>query len=187
MYENEYLVNASKDLSKYPNQIYQALLHFLNQKYKAIEIKITSRNQVYNRIGYLRGPSTEALLTIEIQPHNSTIAGRRFLQRSLAVNIDGEFQRFLMLSSEEGLAILRIESELFIDATFRVTPPPFLQCLIVMSFNLSPNLFVPCVLLTKTGLNLGNISPEYGLRNIRLGYGKTNDKQKSSARAQTIA
>ncbi|KAF0986451.1 hypothetical protein HZS_4020 [Henneguya salminicola] len=53
-------------------------------------------------IGYLRAPSTKVQFTIEIQPHNSTIAGRLFLQRSKAGNIDGEFQRFLMWSSEKG-------------------------------------------------------------------------------------
>ncbi|KAF0987230.1 hypothetical protein HZS_3657 [Henneguya salminicola] len=66
----KYLVNASKNLSKFPNQIYQPLVRFLNKKYKAIAIKIPSRNQVYNRIGYLRGSSTEALLTIEISHPN---------------------------------------------------------------------------------------------------------------------
>ncbi|KAF0991818.1 hypothetical protein HZS_6532 [Henneguya salminicola] len=52
-----------------------------------------------------------------------------------AGNIDGEFQRFLM-----GSAILRMGSELFIDAT----SCPFVQCLIVMSFDSSKNLFAPC-------------------------------------------
>ncbi|KAF0986570.1 hypothetical protein HZS_3102 [Henneguya salminicola] len=36
---NEYLVIASKDLPKYPNQIYQALICSLNEKYKAIKIQ----------------------------------------------------------------------------------------------------------------------------------------------------
>ncbi|KAF0985968.1 hypothetical protein HZS_6788 [Henneguya salminicola] len=198
-----------------------------------------------NKIGYLRGPFTEALLIIEIQPHNSTIAGRLFLQHSWVGNIDGEFQRFFLWSSDEGLAIFQMGSELFIDAT----PHTFVQCLIVMSFAPSINLFAPCVwtlmsrrneylycellhaiivqlkcvvfyfekallnsvkypfsrsieddqineklqeiqslkgLTYPNWLNLGNISVEYGLRNIRLVYGKTNDKQKTSTRAQTI-
>ncbi|KAF0989626.1 hypothetical protein HZS_3539 [Henneguya salminicola] len=137
---NEYLVNASKDLSKY-----LSVIRFLNGTYKAIAIKIPSRNQVYNRIGYLTGPSTEALLTIEIQPHNSTIAERPFLQRSWVGKIYGEFQFFFMWSSDEGLAILRMGSELFVDATFRVTPHSFAQCLIVINFDHSTNFFVPCV------------------------------------------
>ncbi|KAF0991785.1 hypothetical protein HZS_5899, partial [Henneguya salminicola] len=78
---NEYLVNTSKHLSKYPDKVYQALIRFLYEKFKAKAIQIPSRNQVYNRIGYLRGPSKEALLTFKIQPHNSSIAGRPFLQR----------------------------------------------------------------------------------------------------------
>ncbi|KAF0986677.1 hypothetical protein HZS_4132, partial [Henneguya salminicola] len=103
------------------------------------------------KIGYLRGQSTEAVLTIEIQPHNDTIAGRPFLQRSWAGNIDGEFQRFLMWSSDEGLAILWMGSELFIDATFRVIPRAFVQCLIVMSFDPNTNLFAPyvCALMSR--------------------------------------
>ncbi|KAF0989535.1 hypothetical protein HZS_961 [Henneguya salminicola] len=41
-------------------------------------------------------------------------------------------------------------------------------------------------LLTKTGVNFWNISAEYGFRNIRLVYGKTNNIQKTSTRAPTI-
>ncbi|KAF0992675.1 hypothetical protein HZS_7101 [Henneguya salminicola] len=51
---------------------------------------------------------------------------------------------------DEGLAILRMGSELFIDATFH----PFAQCLIVMSFDLSTDLFVPCVLALMSRRNL---------------------------------
>ncbi|KAF0987063.1 hypothetical protein HZS_6256 [Henneguya salminicola] len=128
-------------MSKYSNKIYQAGIRFLNEKYKAIAIKIPSRNHVYNRIGYLRGPSTKALLITEIQPHNSTIAGRLFLQCSWRGNVDGEFQRFVMWSSDEVLAIFWMGSELFIDTTFRVTPHLFGQCLIVMSFD-PPQIFL---------------------------------------------
>ncbi|KAF0990406.1 hypothetical protein HZS_8039 [Henneguya salminicola] len=142
---NKYLFDASKDRSKYLNKVHQALIRILNQKYKAIAIKIPSRNQVYNRIGYQRGQSIEALLAIEIELHNSTITGRSFLKPSVTGKIDGELQHFLMRSSDEGLAILMIGSELFIDATFGVTPHPFVQCLIVMSFDPSTNLLVSCV------------------------------------------
>ncbi|KAF0986273.1 hypothetical protein HZS_3823 [Henneguya salminicola] len=123
---NEYLVNTSNYLSKYPNQIYQALI-------------------LYNRMGYLRSPSIESLLTIEIQQHNSTIAGRSFLPRSRAGKIDGKFQYFLMGSQDEGISILLMGSEKFIDATFRWTPHSFVQGLTVMSFDPSTNLFVPCI------------------------------------------
>ncbi|KAF0990124.1 hypothetical protein HZS_5479 [Henneguya salminicola] len=50
-----------------------------------------------------------------------------------------------MWSLDEGLAILRMGSELFIDATFFVTPHPFVKFLIVRSFDLSTNLFVHCI------------------------------------------
>ncbi|KAF0985694.1 LOW QUALITY PROTEIN: hypothetical protein HZS_6631 [Henneguya salminicola] len=50
-----------------------------------------------------------------------------------------------MWSSDEGLAILRMGSELFIHVTFRVTSHPFVRCLIVMSFKPSTNFFFPCV------------------------------------------
>ncbi|KAF0987352.1 hypothetical protein HZS_1365 [Henneguya salminicola] len=113
---NELLVNASKDFSKYPNQKYQALIRFLNEKHKAIDIP--SRNQC-----------------------------------SGARNIDGESQRFFMWSSDEGLAVLRTGSELFINATFRVTPHPFVQYLFVMSFDASTNLFVPCVRALMSRIN----------------------------------
>ncbi|KAF0989093.1 hypothetical protein HZS_3615 [Henneguya salminicola] len=124
---NEYLICQNIQIK------YQSLIRFLNQKYNAKAIIISSKNQVYNRIGYLRGPSTETLLTSEIQPRNFTFTGRPFLQRSWTWNIDGEFQRFLMWSSNEGLAI------------FRVTPHSFFQCLVVMSCDPSTNLLFPCV------------------------------------------
>ncbi|KAF0988562.1 hypothetical protein HZS_842 [Henneguya salminicola] len=97
----------------------------------------------------IKGPSTEAVLTVEILPHNSTIAGRPFLQRLWAGNIDGEFPRFLMWSSDEGFAIFRMGSELFIDAT----PHSSVKCLVVMSFDPSTNLFVSCVLASMSRRN----------------------------------
>jgi hypothetical protein len=50
-----------------------------------------------------------------------------------------------MWTSDEALSILRMDTQIFVDATFRVTPAPFSQCLIIMAFDPSTNLYVPCV------------------------------------------
>ncbi|KAF0989859.1 hypothetical protein HZS_777 [Henneguya salminicola] len=50
-----------------------------------------------------------------------------------------------MWSSDEGLGILRMGNELFIDATFRGTPHPFVQCLIAFKSRINEYLY--CELL----------------------------------------
>ena len=61
------------------------------------------------------------------------------------------FGRFAVWSSDEGLAILRTGSQVFIDATFHVTPHPFAQCLIVMAHDTSTNVHVPCAWALMSG------------------------------------
>ncbi|KAF1744214.1 hypothetical protein MXB_1852, partial [Myxobolus squamalis] len=44
-------------------------------------------------------------------------------------------------ASNKGLVVLRMKSSVFIDVTFRVTPSPFLQCIIIMGFDPNSNVY----------------------------------------------
>jgi hypothetical protein len=49
------------------------------------------------------------------------------------------------LDVDDGMPILRMRSQIFVDATFRVTPEPFSQCLVIMSYDPLTNINLPCV------------------------------------------
>jgi hypothetical protein len=55
---NHFLMEQAKNLSKYPNAIYQDLLRQLRASYPSTTFKIPSARQVCERIRYLRGPTT---------------------------------------------------------------------------------------------------------------------------------
>ena len=75
------------------------------------------------------------------------------MQRFWSGTVDSVYHKFVLWVSDEALSVLRIDSTIFIDATFRVTPAPFAQCLIVMNHDPTTNIFVPCAWALMTGKN----------------------------------
>ncbi|KAF0985899.1 hypothetical protein HZS_7391 [Henneguya salminicola] len=57
-------------------------------------------------------------------------------------------------ATNETLGLLRYNSHVFIDATFRSTPKGFSNCLVIMIFDLGTQTFVPCAYALMTD-NLG--------------------------------
>lgn len=148
-----YLESESKDLKKYPSQIYQGLLTELATKAGDNAVKIPSKTTVYGQIRSLRGPTTESLSGLEREPLSQTLSGGPFLRRLWFGDVDGEYNRFYLWTSDEALAVLRTEGQIFIDATFRVTPAPFCQCLVIMALDAATNTYVPCVWSLMTSRN----------------------------------
>jgi hypothetical protein len=144
-YIEEFVDKEARDLKKYPNQIYQALLQELHREFPSKVVKIPSRKSLYDKIRHARGTTVAKSVAIETVPYCATLDGTTFLRRSWYGDIGGVYHRFALWASDEALAILRMDSQIFVDATFRVTPSPFSQCLIVMSHDPSTFLYVPCV------------------------------------------
>ncbi|KAF0985351.1 hypothetical protein HZS_1266 [Henneguya salminicola] len=57
----------------------------------------------------------------------------------------------MIWAKNETVGLLRYNSPVFIDATFRSTPKGFSQCLVTMTFDLVIQTFVPCAYALMTG------------------------------------
>ncbi|KII71544.1 hypothetical protein RF11_04807 [Thelohanellus kitauei] len=88
---------------------------------------------------------------IEAEPYSKTSSkGRGEILKNIGFgNIDGMAYKYALWASHNGLSSLRMEFQIFIDATFKVTPNPFFQRLI-MSYEQSSNVYVPCVFALMT-------------------------------------
>ncbi|KAF0989710.1 hypothetical protein HZS_7548 [Henneguya salminicola] len=51
----------------------------------------------------------------------------------------------LIWCTNEALSLMRYNSHMFVDCTFRSAPAPFNQCLIIMVHDAGTEMFVPCV------------------------------------------
>jgi hypothetical protein len=142
---DNFIAGQAQDLRKYPSAIYQSLLEEVNSKYAGKIMEIPSRKTVYSKIRHARGPTKANLDDILKPPHSQTLDFKCFLWRIWISDIDDKYHRFAILGSNEGLAVLCMESQIFIDATFRVAPHLFSQCLIVMAYDPSTNLYSPCI------------------------------------------
>ncbi|KII74193.1 hypothetical protein RF11_00567 [Thelohanellus kitauei] len=92
-------------------------------------VKIPSKNGVNNIIKRVRGMTNTDISAIESEPHSKTLSGMQFLKRTGFGDIDGVTYRYASWASNDGFSILKMESKVFIDATFKVTQNPFFQCL----------------------------------------------------------
>ncbi|KAF0988992.1 hypothetical protein HZS_8111 [Henneguya salminicola] len=60
-------------------------------------------------------------------------------------DIDGEYHQMLIWCTNEALSLMRSNSHMFVDYTFRSATAPFTQFLIVMVHDAGTEMFVPCV------------------------------------------
>ncbi|KAF1740155.1 hypothetical protein MXB_1910, partial [Myxobolus squamalis] len=93
--------------------------------------KLPNRKTLVERIRQLRGNSVK-IEKINNPPFSVTCESFLFFGVTYMV-------------SNKGFSVLRMESSAFIDATFRVTSASFLQCMIIMGFDPTSNVYVPCV------------------------------------------
>ena len=140
-----YLAVAAADLTKFPSAIYEAMVIDLRSSTTSGEVMIPCKKSVVARIRTLRNGVSSDLSSLTNSPHCLTAEGRPFLRRHWLGDIEGHYHNVLIWVSDESLSILRQEGQIFLDGTFRVTPSPFVQCVIVVAFDAATNLNVPCV------------------------------------------
>lgn len=142
---DDFITNKAADLTKYPSKIYYELLEYIKTFNTGSVFRIPSRAALYSRVYYIRVQGGDSIQNIRRQPLSTTIQGTPFLRRYWFGDFDGISQEFAIWASDFALSILRMNREVFIDATFRITPAPFAQCLIVMAYDPTTNTYVPTV------------------------------------------
>lgn len=144
--------NANR-LELYPNKIYKDLLIALSKKFKNVIYKIPTKQYAYSVIRECRGClGLNSIQSAKTEPSRS-LNGKPFLRRHLFLEIHDEYHEIMIWATNESLALMRYNSHTFIDATFRSTPSPFSQCLIIMVYDQSTEVYVPCVFALMTGKN----------------------------------
>ncbi|KAF1742773.1 hypothetical protein MXB_5201 [Myxobolus squamalis] len=116
---SQFLISEAKDLQKYPSLIYQSLLDAAHGNFLIGVFRLLSRKTLLEQIQQLWG-NNATIENIDSPLFSLTSQSFPFLWRN---------------ASNEGLVVLRMESSVFLDVTFRVTPVPFLQCMIIMGFD----------------------------------------------------
>ena len=101
----------------------------------------------------IRGNVATDISKIENHSLSHTLTETPFLRRNWYGDIHGIYHRILIWASDFGLALLRHKGQVFIDGTFRIVPTQFSQCVIVLAFDPSTNLYVPCIYSLVTGKN----------------------------------
>ncbi|KAF0988727.1 hypothetical protein HZS_5682 [Henneguya salminicola] len=79
--------------------------------------------------------------------------GHPFFKRYWVGDIHREKHRILILVPNEFLTLLRYSSHTFIDGTFKITPHPFFQYVIVRTYDCGTELYVPCAFVLVSGKN----------------------------------
>ncbi|KAF0990087.1 hypothetical protein HZS_2604 [Henneguya salminicola] len=149
------LAMQALDLSKYPDDIYPLIVREVNDKFQLRAIKIPTKREVYSIIRYARGlfaPVDNFESTMKA-PFAQTQDGMVFFQKMISGRFNGDFPRIILLASDEGLSILRQQGQVYIDGTFRIVPATFSQCVVIMEFDASSNLTIPCVWCLTIGKN----------------------------------
>ena len=153
-YIDKYINDSSIKLDLYPHQIYQSLLENISIEYKDTAYKIPSKNAVYLKIRSIRGSMmAQNIFSATIPPWRNLKNGNPFLRRYWSGDVHGDYHQIFIWVTDACLALMRYNGHTFIDATFRVVPAPFTQCLIVMVFDAGTQSFIPCVYCLMTGRN----------------------------------
>jgi hypothetical protein len=139
-----FLHEKSQNMREGPAMIYLDLLHSLNANFPDRAFHIPSQSCIAKRLRRIRNNGTDNAINMETVCNIQTSRNKTFLRRYSSGEFGENNGRFVVRASNEGLAILRMRSQIFIDATFRVTPSPFSQSLVIMSFDPSTNKHIPC-------------------------------------------
>lgn len=151
-YINRFLSDKSSQLNLGSSNIYRELLLSLSEKYVNLPYTIPSKSSVYSTIRNNRGIIGMNQIEAVISPPLSLKAnGQPFFRRYWVGDIHGKMHRIIIWVTNESLALMRYNTHTFIDGTFKVTPHPFYQCVIVMIYDLGTELYVPCAFALVTG------------------------------------
>lgn len=142
---NRFLADKSSQLSLCPSQIYQTLLLSLRDRFVNVPYAIPSKSTIYSTIRNNRGlMGMNAIEAVMSPPLSIKGNGQPFFRRYWVGDIHGQQQRILIWVTNESLALMRYNTHTFIDGTFKITPHPFYQCVIVMAYDCGTQLYVPC-------------------------------------------
>lgn len=139
------IVEHASDLSKTPGQVYQNIVSNVSNLTENDAMVIPCKQTIRTKIKRVRGTEIIKIGDMMETDLGKTLDGYQFLKIYKKFYVQDKIEQFAIWGSEEGLSILRQNNQIYIDGTFKISPNPFKQCLIIMAFDNSTNLFVPCI------------------------------------------
>jgi hypothetical protein len=133
------------------SKIYTHVVAGISAEAQGGPVFIPSKRQIREEVKQFRqvnNTKTEEVLNGEIA---LTEQGLRFCRRHWRGDLLGKDHQVIIWASEEGLSVLRQQGQVFIDGTFRIVPIAFFQCVVIMAFDPTTNLFIPCAWSLLTG------------------------------------
>ncbi|KAF0990374.1 hypothetical protein HZS_6204 [Henneguya salminicola] len=125
---DKFINEKASKVDLYPNATYQELLII---SFKNIHpYNIPSKDKIFSKIREIR----------KTQDHSSI---------QCVTSLPACYT--MIWAKNETLCLLRYNSHVFIDDIFRYTPKGFPQCLVIMTFDLGTQTFVPCAYVLITG------------------------------------
>ena len=115
-----------------------------------------NKNQVINKVNNIRREATGSDKFRTLEGSNMAMVKDSpniwFLRFNISfVDEEGKFQRILGYRHQSLFLLLRGKVHLFIDATFRLVPHPFYQCLIILVWDVQCEIYVPVMYILMTG------------------------------------
>ncbi|RLN96227.1 hypothetical protein BBJ28_00025031 [Nothophytophthora sp. Chile5] len=112
-------------------------------------LRFFNKSEAINLIKRIRNEATggDVLRAIEDEPARfvSKEDSRAFLQFNTGYSLAKAYRRIIGFAHPDLMRLMRYDGvTLFIDATFKVTPKPFYQTLIVMVYDRAHDLYLPC-------------------------------------------
>lgn len=118
----------------------------LREKFDKTPFTIPPKDKVYSKIRQIRKfQELSSLQTVISPPACFKDNGKPFFRRLWLGDIHNEYQTILIWATNETLSLLRYNSHVFIDGTFNSCPKDYSQCLIIMTYDLGTESFIPCV------------------------------------------
>lgn len=142
---DQLIIKNSQNLSITPAKIYQNLINEIKLKNEETHTILPCKKTINSRIRELRGneiPKIEAMFENEM---GLTLDKNIFLRAYKKCIVYDKIESFAIWASEEGLSVLRQQGQIFIDGTFKIAPSNYKQCILIMGYDVSTYVYVPCV------------------------------------------
>ena len=146
---------AVEDLRVVPSRVYEIVKDVMVKKHGSrVVLDMMSRSQAVAYVKRVHQAITggDVFRVIESAPgrYISDTDTRNFLQFNISYTQDTKLQRITGFAHPELIKLVKYHNtSLFLDGTFKVAPQPYAQCVILMAFDRSTDLYIPVFTLLR--------------------------------------
>lgn len=153
---NQKLEELTSDYSKSSYQIYEELLEWKQNVQNANIankiIEIPSQTQVIRKVNNTRRRDAKDLHSVLLEDTNNCTKQQKKLVKQIWTGLVKEkYEKIVVWGVDQMLTKMKVTEQLFIDATFKISPKGYYQVLIIMLHCKETNSLMPCLFIAMTG------------------------------------